>query len=115
MSLRFYFDEHVPRAVATGLRLRGIDVITAQEDQASGRSDSELLDRATQLRRIVFTQDSDFLREAVVRSRAATAFPGIVYAHPLHITIGRMIADLELLGKEADPHEMANHVEHLPL
>lgn len=26
MSIAFYFDEHVPRAVAHGLRLRGIDV-----------------------------------------------------------------------------------------
>ncbi len=30
-KIRFYLDEHVPRAVATGLRMRGIDVLTAQE------------------------------------------------------------------------------------
>jgi hypothetical protein len=41
-----YMDEHIPRAIANGLRLRGIDLLTAQEDNFSGRSDAELLDRA---------------------------------------------------------------------
>lgn len=29
--LRFYMDEHVPKAVTEGLRRRGVDVITVQE------------------------------------------------------------------------------------
>ena len=29
--LRFYMDEHVPKAVTEGLRGRGVDVITVQE------------------------------------------------------------------------------------
>lgn len=32
MSVAFYMDEHVPRAISVGLRLRGVDVLTAQED-----------------------------------------------------------------------------------
>lgn len=29
--LKFYMDEHVPKAVTEGLRRRGVDVITVQE------------------------------------------------------------------------------------
>ena len=39
-------DHHIPRAITEGLRLRGIDVITAYEDSASDMDDSALLDRA---------------------------------------------------------------------
>ena len=39
-------DQHVPRAIIVGLRLRGIDVITAFEDDAGEMTDSALLDRA---------------------------------------------------------------------
>ncbi len=32
MTVRFYMDEHVSRAVTVGLRRRGLDVLTVQED-----------------------------------------------------------------------------------
>ena len=55
-------DHHVPRAITIGLRLRGIDVITAFEDDAGEMTDSELLDRAGEIGRVLFTQDDDLLR-----------------------------------------------------
>jgi len=75
---RLYMDVHVRRAVTVGLRLRGIDVRTAQEDGFARASDSELLDRATELARIVFTQDDDFLREAAERQARLQYFTGVV-------------------------------------
>jgi hypothetical protein len=47
MPVALYMDQHVPRAITTGLRLRGIDVLTALEDGASDVDDPELLDRAS--------------------------------------------------------------------
>jgi len=108
-------DVHVRRAVTVGLRLRGIDVRTAQEDGFARASDSELLDRATELARIVFTQDDDFLREAAERQARQQYFTGVVYAHQLKVTIGQCIADLELIAKLGEPEEFANRVEYLPL
>jgi len=64
MSVRLYMDVHVRRTVTAGLRLRGVDVMTAQEDGAGELLDPELLDRATELGRVLFTQDDDLLREA---------------------------------------------------
>ena len=66
-------DVHVRRAVAAGLRLRGVDVLTAQEDDTGELPDPELLDRATELGRALFTQDDDLLREAKRRQQTAKA------------------------------------------
>jgi hypothetical protein len=46
MSLRLYFDHHVHKAIAVGLRLRQVDVLTAYEDNAGELADPDLLDRA---------------------------------------------------------------------
>ncbi len=34
MVLRLYMDVHVPKAISIRLKLKGIDVLTAQEDAA---------------------------------------------------------------------------------
>ena len=47
-------DEHVPRAISIGLRLRGVDVLTAQEDGLRNTPDTVLLDRATLIGRVIF-------------------------------------------------------------
>ena len=67
MTISFYMDVHVPRAITIGLRLRKIDILTAQEDQRRTAPDPLLLDRATELNRLIFTQDDDFLKEAQKR------------------------------------------------
>lgn len=50
MSLALYMDENVHRAITTGLRLRGVDVLTVQEDQRAGFADPLILNRATGLK-----------------------------------------------------------------
>lgn len=64
MSLGLYMDEQVPRQITTGLRLRGVDVLTIQEDNRTGVPDPILLNRATELSRVMFSRDQDFLIEA---------------------------------------------------
>jgi uncharacterized protein with PIN domain len=105
----------VPSAIVDGLRLRGVDVFTAQEDGAAEFEDPPLLDRATELQRILVTQDEDFLQEASRRHRAGEAFFGIVYAHQLRVTIGECVTDLEIIAKDSQPDEWIGRVEHLPL
>jgi Domain of unknown function (DUF5615) len=57
MSLSFYMDEHVPKEITNGLRIRGIDVLTVQGDDHTGISDALVLDRATELQRILGITD----------------------------------------------------------
>lgn len=115
MTVALYMDQHVPRAITTGLRLRGVDVLTAQEDGASLFSDPELLDRAAVLGRVLFTQDSDLLAEAARRQQAGIPFNGVIYAHQLRVSIGGCIHDLETVARVARPEDMAGRVEFLPL
>ena len=115
MSVALYCDVHVRRAVTEGLRLREVDVLTAQEDGAATMDDPVLLDWAMALGRVVFTQDEDFLREAHRRQETGEAFAGVVYAHQLNVTIGQCVSDLELIAKVYEPEDLANRVEYLPL
>jgi uncharacterized protein DUF5615 len=114
VSVRLYFDVHVPIAIADALRLRDVDVLRAQEDGAAEFEDPRLLDRATKLERLLFTQDKGFLREATRRQKTGEAFSGIVYGHQFNVTISQSVADLEVIAKSSEPHEWIGRVEYLP-
>ena len=115
MSIALYMDVHVRKAVTTGLRLRGVDVLTAQEDGTAMWADERLLDRALDLNRVLFSQDDDLLVEAERRQRECRPFAGLIYAHQLEITVGRCVRDLEIIAKAAHPADLASRVEFLPL
>ncbi len=115
MSLGLYFDEHVHRAIATGLRLRNVEVLTVQEDHRCGLDDAQVIDRATELSRPLFSQDDDLLAEARRRQLAGVPFSGVIFAHQLHTSIGRCVNDLELIAKVCSPADLAGRVEFLPL
>ena len=50
-----YSDENVRGQVIRGLKARGVDVLTAQEDGRHRTRDPEVLDRATALGRVLFS------------------------------------------------------------
>ena len=108
-------DVHVRRAVTAALRMRSIDVLTAQEDGAAELDDDPLLQRATDLGRVLVSQDDDLLREGVRRLRDGEDFSGIVYAHQLRITIGQMVEDLELIATATSQDEWRGRIEYLPI
>jgi hypothetical protein len=108
-------DEHVPRVITAALRRRGVDVLTAQEDGRRHTPDPEVLDRATQLGRVTFTLDYDFLKEATRRQRSGISFRGVVFAHGSKVSIGACIHDLESVAKASEPEDWVNRVEYLPL
>ncbi len=108
-------DVHIPKAITTALLLAGVDVLTTQEDNTARLLDVDLLDRATNLERVLFTFDDDFLAEAAERQKESILFLGVIYAHPLRVSIGECIRDLEMIAKVAEPNELENRVEYLPL
>lgn len=85
MAIALYTDQHVPRAITTGLRLREVDVITAYEDGANRRQ------------------------------RDGIPFAGVVYAHQFRASIGACVDDLELIARAGEPKDLSNRVEFLPL
>ncbi len=113
--LRLYMDVHVKSAITAGVRRRGIDVLTAQQDDATRLDDEALLRRATVLRRALFSQDDDLVVIARTCQARGTVFAGLVYGHQLAATIGKYVLDLEIVCKVLDPDDMANRIEFLPL
>ncbi len=115
MSLAFYMDHHVPSAVTKGLRQRGLDVLTAYEDGHFEIEDERLLERATELGRVLYTHDDDFLRISDAWQNAGRSFRGVVYAHQENVSVGKAIDDLELIAKTSEPEHVRNEVQYIPL
>ncbi len=113
MPLTLYMDVHVPRAITAGLRRRGVQVLTAQEDGSAELNDPSLLDRATELGCPLYTQDDDLLAEARRRQAAGMHFAGVIYSHQLRSPIGSCINDLELIARTFEPRDLANRVEFI--
>ena len=115
MPIKFYMNQHVPKAITVGLRLRDVDVLTAYEDHASELEDADLLDRAGELGRVLFSQDDDLLAEATNRQKEGIFFRGVIYAHQLKVSIGICVRDLEIIAKAGEPDDLINGVQFLPL
>jgi hypothetical protein len=107
-QIKFYLDEHIHGAVAEGLRHRGMDVLTVQEADRAGLSDSEQLAFALAAHRVVVTMDSDFLDLAT----QGIPHAGIAYANRKR-SVGDLIASLMLVHDVLSPGEMLDHVEYL--
>ncbi len=63
----------------------------------------------------MFTYDLGFKARAEDWQRQGKSFAGLVWSHPMRLTIGQMVLDLELLAKATDPPDWQNVVERLPL
>ncbi|HXB74483.1 MAG TPA: DUF5615 family PIN-like protein [Candidatus Acidoferrales bacterium] len=98
-------EVHVRRAVTTALRLRSIDVLTAQEDGSAELADDVLLERATELGRVLVSQDEDLLHEGARWLSEGKDFSGIIYSHQLRIMIGQMVDDLEMIARATSQDE----------
>jgi hypothetical protein len=92
-----------------------VDVVTAYEDGSHELEDPDLLTRAGELGRVLFSNDDDLLREAHARQKAGIDFTGLVYVHQSHLPTGRVIDDLEVLAEAGEPEDLAGWVVFLPL
>jgi len=115
LPVKFYMDVNAKGAITRGLRIRGVDVLTAQEDGQDETPDEELLDRAAELRRIIFTHYDDFLAEAQQRQKDGRYFTGVIYIHERDVRIGRCVDDLETIAYASGLEEYADQVKYLPL
>ena len=115
MSFAIYTDHDVDGRIVSGLRLRGVDVITAREDGRAEEADPDLLVRATELGRIFVTHDKGFLAEAARLHRSGAWFYGIIYAPQRQRIIGRYIEDIEIISELGDAEEFVYAVTVLPL
>lgn len=104
----YYTDEHVANAVIRGLRQRGIDVLSVPEAGMMGATDEAHLVFAFERRRVLFTQDTDFLRLAATGIDHA----GVVYATQT-TSIGDIIRGLFLIYQVLEAEDMLGKIEYL--
>jgi hypothetical protein len=107
--LRFHLDEHVAHAVAHGLRQRQIDVTTTTDAGLLAAPDEDHLNFALRENRVVFTNDSDFLRLVADGRHHA----GIVFCPPEGSSIGDIIRYLALMNDCLSPDDVPNRIEYL--
>lgn len=105
--LRYYLDEHLSPVIAEQLRVRGIDALAAVEAGRAARAvtDAEQLAFATAVERIFVTSDRDF----VTLSETRVPHAGVVLLQS-QLSIGQMIAFLELFARLTAPEEMRDQL-----
>jgi predicted nuclease of predicted toxin-antitoxin system len=108
-TIRFHLDEHVPHAVADGLRQLGIDATTTADAGLLGAEDADQIAYGLAQGRVIFTQDDDFL----VLSAAGVQHAGLGYCHQNSRSIGQIIRALRLIWEVYEPQELKNRVEFI--
>ena len=107
--LRFHLDENVDRAIALGLRNRGIDVTTTEEAGLKGMTDEEQLAFSNRDGRVLVSHDDDLL---VLHAQGAL-HAGIAFSTLRTRTIGQMILRLTALSRHFNPPDMRGRIEFL--
>jgi hypothetical protein len=111
---RIYADEDSARgAFVSGLRLRGVEVLTSLEAGMSGADDEDQLTFATRRGYIVYSFNaSDFLRIHTARLEAGGQHAGIILAPQQRYSIGEQIRRV-LCIRDSVIGSMRNRVEFL--
>jgi hypothetical protein len=115
MAVALYFDVHVDHAIVGQLRLRQVDVLTAQEDSADRLADDLLLERASELGRPLVTHDIRLHAMAETWQIQGRPFCGLIFGHLMQLSIGQCVKDLELIAKATDSQDWMSAMIRLPL
>jgi predicted nuclease of predicted toxin-antitoxin system len=108
-TIRFHLDEHVPHAVANGVRRLGIDVTTSTDAKLLRATDAEQIAYGLAEQRVIFTEDDDFLALAA----SGVHHPGLAYCGQNTRSIGQIVRGLHLIWEVYEPDEMINRVAFL--
>lgn len=115
MALALYMDVHVPAAITSGLRQRGLDTLTSQKDVTRRASDQALMRRAAELQRVMVSRDEDFLRIAAHWQTSEIAFVGLISLTSGGARIGQIVDDIELICRCMVTEEIRNQIVFVPL
>lgn len=107
--LKFHLDEHVPNALANGLRQHGVDVTTTAEAGLLNVSDLAQLAYAATEGRVIITHDDDFLR----LHAGGTPHCGIAYCHQNKYSVGELLPLLLLMDACYSADDLLGRVEFL--
>ena len=115
--MKFLTDEHIPPALARGLKrlLPEVDVLELRHTELLGAEDPEVLSFAADEGRILITRDvstiPDFAYERVADDQV---MPG-VFIWRRKASLGAVLEDLVLIVEASGAKEWSSQVIYLPL
>jgi predicted nuclease of predicted toxin-antitoxin system len=115
VSVKFYADQNFNGSVISGLRRRGYDILTAEEDGLDDAKDADILRRATAMGRLVLTHDFDFDALRWEWLSTGTVFSTVIYQRQDTGSIAQLIRDVETVANCLLEEELVNDFIRLPL
>ncbi|MBI4481492.1 MAG: DUF5615 family PIN-like protein [Acidobacteria bacterium] len=112
-GLRIYTDENVDIRVADGLRRRGINARSANEEGKLGLPDEAQFVHAALLKAVIFTHDHRFIEIAIEKSRRGEEHYGVIFVEMHRLRLGECIRRLALYAEVLSIGEMMNRIEFL--
>ena len=115
MQIRLFVDEDaMAHALVTGLRARGIDVLTVSEGARRKLEDDEQLEFASSQDRVLYTFNiSDFYQLHAEWLTQGKAHAGIIFSPQQRYGIGEQIRRRLKLIRARSAEEMIGNVEFL--
>lgn len=111
--LKAYADVQINFVIVQTLRRRGMDVVTAQERGRHESGDAELLDEALAERRIMLTNDKDFLVLASLRAKSSQTFAPIYFWPQQGRPVGELVRRILREASVEDYPSAASRVHFL--
>lgn len=114
-SVRLYVDEDASEsAVMTGLRARGVDLVTTMEAGRLGTSDTGQLAFAADQQRAIYTfNGSDFCRMHREFLQSGRSHAGIIVIPEQRYSVGQKIRRLAAFVHATSPDAMQDQIKFL--
>ncbi len=116
-TVRFLADEDFDNTIVRGVirRMKGIDLVRAQDVGLSGRPDPEVLRWAADEGRVVLTHDVSTMKaHAYARVAQGLTMPGVFAANQL-LAVAGVIEAILLIAQCSLEGEWEGQVRHVPL
>ncbi len=106
MSITIQADEHIKKAISDGIKRRGVELYTVEEEKIKGESDEDLLQFAEKENRVILTNDSDFLE--------VDLHPGILYITSQYAPIGDVVREVVRHVDQYTKEEFQDTIFYIP-
>ncbi len=115
--MKFLADENLNANITRGLQrqLATLDILTVQQAGLRGASDADVLARAADQGRVVWTHDAQTMPGAAFELVSeGLPMPGVIVI-PSTLALARVISDLRLIVEAGRPSDFEKQVVFLPL
>lgn len=109
MEIKFLADEHIDLDAVISLQKRGVAIVSINQTNLRGKSDSEIIEYAKKFQMAIVTRDKDFLGLA-----KSIPHNGIVYLTK-QLNAGAIVRELEKISLIYRNEDIVGQVVYMPL